>query len=134
MKVGDIIRRKCSTDNKPIGPYMRIVHIKDNLVYADTIGRDEPNILISKKNCHICKHKTLIVSEEVLERLKSGKQIAVSHPMCTTWYNVYLKTPDLIIFRTALKNYKAMFVIENVRSLMSLGKPTIRIVVNYKIE
>ena len=134
MKVGNIIRRKCSTDGKPIGPYMRIMLIKDNLIYADTIGRDEPNILISKKNCHLCKYKTLIVSEETLEKLKSGKQIAVQHPMCKTWYEVFINTPDLIVFRTAIKNYKAMFVIENVRTCLNLGKPMIRIVVNYRVE
>ena len=39
MKVGDIIRRKAS-DGAPIGPYMQIMAIKDDRVYADTIGTD----------------------------------------------------------------------------------------------
>lgn len=134
MKIGDIIRRKCSTDGKPIGPYMRIMHIKDNIIYADTIGADEPNILIAKRNCYVCKHKTLVVSEDILERLKSGKTNAVQHDICKTWHNVYLNTPDLITFRTMLKNYKATFTVENVRTMLSLGKPTIRIILNYKIE
>ena len=134
MKIGDIIRRKCSTDGKPIGPYMRIMAIQGTRVYADTIGTDEPNVIILKRNCYVCKSRTLIVSEDVLNRLKTGKQILVQHPTCKSWNEVYKNTPDLIIFRTVPKNYKSIFVIENVRTALSLGKPVVRIVVNYKVE
>lgn len=134
MKVGDIIRRKCSTDGKPIGPYMRVMVIKDDRVYADTIGEDEPNIIILKRNCYVCKVRILVVSEEVLNNLKSGKQYAVQHPVCKLWDNMVENTPDLIVFKTAVKGYTAMFVVENVRRALNLGEPIIRVVVNYKVE
>ena len=43
-------------------------------------------------------------------------------------------TPDLIVFRTAIKNYKAMFVVESVRRTLNIGESVIRVVVNYKVE
>ena len=134
MKIGDIIRRKCSTDGKPIGPYMRIMAIQDDRVYADTIGRDEPNVIILKRNCYVCKVRHLVVSEDILNRLKKGYTSAVQHSVCKLWDNMVKNTPDLIVFRTAIKNYKAMFVVESVRRTLNIGESVIRVVVNYKVE
>ena len=133
MKVGDIIRRKCSTDGAPIGPYMQIMAIKDDRIYADVIGEDEPNIILLKKNVYVCKHRVIAIAERVLDRLKSGEQYAIQHPLCERW-NSLLKKPDLITFRTVVRDYRATFVVESVKQTLSLGEKVIRVVVSYKIK
>lgn len=133
MKIGDIIRRKCSTDGAPIGPYMKIMAIKEDRVYADTIGEDEPNVILLKKNCYVCKHRVISIAEKVLERLKSGEQYAIQHPLCERWNSLLKTQPDLITFRTVVKDYRSTFVIESVNKTSSLGEKVIRVVISYKL-
>ena len=134
MKVGDIIRRKCSTDGKPIGPYMRIMVIKENRVYADTIGEDEPNVIILKRNCYVCKVRQLVVPEDTLDKLKSDRISTLERISCKTWYAVYRNKPDLIMFRSPKRKEKALFSLESVKTATKLGRCTIRIIPGYKIE
>lgn len=133
MKIGDIIRRKCSIDGAPIGPYMKIMAIKEDRVYADTIGEDEPNVILLKKNCYVCKHRVISIAEKVLERLKSGEQYAIQHPLCERWNSLLKTQPDLITFRTVVKDYRSTFVIESVNKMSSLGEKVIRVVISYKL-
>lgn len=133
MKIGDIVRRKCSADGAPIGPYMKIMAIKEDRVYADTIGEDEPNVILLKKNCYVCKHRVISIAEKVLERLKSGEQYAIQHPLCERWNSLLKTQPDLITFRTVVKDYRSTFVIESVNKTSSLGEKVIRVVISYKL-
>jgi hypothetical protein len=132
MKIGDIIRRKAS-DGCPIGPYMQIMAIKDDYVYADVIGLDEPNILILKKDVHVCTISTLIISEQLLHDLEYGNKFVVSHLETKMWKNVLIKKPELIRFRTALKNYQHVFVIDTYRRMLSCGELYIKIIVDQKV-
>lgn len=135
MKIGDIVRRKCSMDNKPIGPYMRVMAIQDERVYADTIGQDEPNVILLKKNCHVCNVHQLVVSEEILDKLKSGRITKLQHISCKTWYAVYRKKPDLIMFRSPKRKEKSLYTLEDVKMASFLGRHTcIRLDMGYKVE
>ena len=132
MKIGDIIRRKAS-DGAPIGPYMQIMAIKDEYVYADVIGLDEPNILILKKDVHVCTISTLIISEQLLHDLERGNKFVVSHLETKMWKNVLAKKPELIRFRTALKNYQHIFVADTYRRVLSCSELYIKIIVDQKV-
>lgn len=132
MKKGDIIRRKAS-DGCPIGPYMQIMAIKEGYVYADVIGLDEPNILILKKDVYVCTISTLIISEQLLHDLAHGNKFVVSHLATKMWKNVLSKKPELIRFRTALKNYQHVFVADTYRLVLSCSELYIKIIVDEKI-
>ena len=134
MKIGDIVRRKCSTDGKPIGPYMRIMVIKEDRVYADTIGEDEPNVILLKRNCHVCSVRQLVVSEDTLDKLKAGRITSVEHITCKTWYSVYRNRPDLIMFRAVKKKEKPLFTLDSVKTASSMGRYIVRISLGYKVE
>lgn len=132
MKIGDIIRRKAS-DGCPIGPYMQIMAIKDDRVYADTIGTDEPNILILKENVHVCTISTLTVSEPMLYDLAHGNKYVVSHLETKMWKNVLARKPELIRFRTIMKNYQHVFVADTYRRMLSCGELYVKIIVDQKV-
>ena len=132
MKIGDIIRRKAS-DGAPIGPYMQIMAIRDDYVYADVIGLDEPYILILKKDVYVCTISTLTISEQMLFDLAHGNKYVVSHVETKTWKNVLAKKPELIRFRTALKNYSHVFVAYTYRRMLSCGELYIKIIVDQKV-
>ena len=132
MKIGDIIRRKAS-DGCPIGPYMQIMAIKDDYVYADIFGLDEPNILILKKDVYICTISTLIISESLLFDLDHGNKYIVSHLATKQWKNVLAKKPELIRFRTALKNYQHVFVVDTYRLVLSCNELRVKIMVDQKV-
>lgn len=132
MKIGDIIRRKAS-DGAPIGPYMQIQAFKDDYVYADVIGLDEPNVLILKKDVYICTISTLIISESLLFDLDHGNKYIVSHLATKQWKNVLAKKPELIRFRTALKNYQHVFVVDTYRLVLSCNELRVKIMVDQKV-
>lgn len=132
MKIGDIIRRKAS-DGCPIGPYMQIMAIKDDYVYADIFGLDEPNILILKKDVYVCTISTLIISESLLFDLDHGNKYVVSHLATKQWKNVLAKKPELIRFRTALKNYQHVFVVDTYRLVLSCNELRVKIIVDQKV-
>ena len=132
MKVGDIIRRKAS-DGAPIGPYMQIQVIKDDRVYADVIGTDEPNILILKKNVHVCSIFTLTVSEPMLMDLAKGRKWVVSHPATKHWLSFLNKNYELVCFRTAWREYRHVFVVLSKTKMLSCGEMCVKIVVDQKV-
>ena len=132
MRIGDIIRRK-ALDGAPIGPYMRIEALVGDRVYAQVPNLDEPNILIMKKNVHVCTSRCVLVSENILERLAKEEQISVSHPLTKMWFPMLHNPPEIIIFRTMIKDYRHCFAIDNVERFKSLGEHMIRIVVAEKV-
>ena len=139
MKVGDIVRRKAK-DGQPIGPYLQIMHIQGSFVYADTIGLDNPNVLIMKDNIYVCSIASLPVSEYVLNRLRSGEQVAIEHTVNKPWNRVYDNPPELIRVYTLPRGNDAIFVVERVsrarRTCFNFGQPNIyiRVVVSNKVK
>ena len=133
MKKGDFVRRKLSTGTL-VGPYMQVMHINGNVVYCDVIGTDEPNSRYLKSNLHVFKHTNVCISEEVLMKLKSGRQSVVSHPMCKRWLNICEKQPKLITFYCLPKNYKYTFVVDNIYAFTRNGKITVKIVLSNMIK
>lgn len=132
MKIGQIIRRK-AMDNFPIGPYLRIKYIELDRVYADTIGWDNPNIILLKKNIYIPTNFTLLISQCVLDKLNSGALMAVQHPATTRWIQALEKSPEIITFQSFPLNYKHTFVVEQITEHYSFGEKMIRINVANKI-
>ena len=118
MKVGDIIRKKVASGT-PVGPYMRIEVIEDDRIYASVFGSDSPNIMILKKNVHLCETRTLIISPRMLEDLKNGFKSYISHLCTPTWKTVADNKPEIIIFRTAYVIYKHPFVLEEAKIMYS---------------
>lgn len=135
MKIGDIIRRKAS-DNAPIGPYMRIVakHPRDNrMLFADTLGLDNPNVMIHSKHAYLHSMKSVCISEETLNALKIGIIHSVQHPACTAWLRLVDNPPELIRFYTKPKGYERIFVVERIMESISLGEKIVRIIVNNRV-
>lgn len=132
MKVGQIIRRKAG-DNFPVGPYLRIMHIERDRVYADTIGWDNPNIILLKKNVYVPTHTTLTISEYVLKRLNEGSLNVIQHLATTRWQKTLEQQPEIITFQTLPLNYKHTFVVEKISEHWSFKEKMIRINIADKI-
>ena len=132
FKIGAIVRKKLP-GGKPIGPYMQIMHVEHNRVYVDVIGLDTPNVMLLKRNTHVCTTKSLIVSEEILERLKREFVNNVQHVATTTWMNVLDKEPELIKLYTQPKGYTATFVLENIKYVHFFGEKYVRVYVGKRI-
>lgn len=128
---GQIIRRK--SNGSPIGPYMRVIRTEHSRVYAEVIGHNEPIVMLLKDNVYPYKQGNLLISEELLERLKKGSAICAQHVVNIPWQRIYEDPPELIRFYTQPKNYEAVFVLENVQKMLSLGDIVIRVIVDNKI-
>ena len=136
MKKGDYVRRVTKYGDL-IGPYLQVqvVQGRDNVVYCDTVGLDEPNIKCYKPSLRVIPHTSVCISEEVLMKLKSGRQSVVSHPMCKRWFNIMNENqPKLITFYCLPKNYKYTFVVDNIYAFTRNGKITVKIVLSNMIK
>lgn len=135
MKKGDYVRRVTKYGDL-IGPYMQVQVVKgrDNVVYCNAVGLDELNLKYYKPNLKVIPHTSVCISEEVLMKLKSGRQSVVSHPVCKRWLNICEKQPKLITFYCLPKNYKYTFVVDNVYTFTRNGKITVKIILSNMIK
>lgn len=127
--VGQIIRKKSKT-GAPVGPYLMVQHVEYDRVYADTIGLDNPNVMILKENVYRYKTDAVCISEDLYNRLIKGQTICAQHKATTQWLKVWSSPPELIKFYTQRKNYQTIFVVENVTKTWSLGEYVVRIIVD----
>lgn len=129
---GQIIRRKLH-DGTPVGPYMRIMHIEQDRVYADVIGTDTPNVMLLKDNVYTYSIFSITISESLLNKLNSGKTVCAQHSVDIRWESVYNNPPELIRFITQRKGYESIFVVENVQKQIQLREFVIRIIVSNRV-
>lgn len=127
---GKIARRKLK-NGKQVGPYLIVRSAKGSHVVCDVIGHNSSCMLL-KENVHICRMGQVVISDQKLEFLKSGRDICAMHPACKTWINVLNLEPELIRFHT-LKGYEAIFVVEYVKKRYFRRAEYVAIVVNEKI-
>ena len=135
MKVGQLIRRK-THDGAPIGPYMKITCVdKGTIVYAKVIDTNESPVLIQKKNVYIPKVKSLYISEEKLNNIKSERDTVVSHPATVSWIKLYEQpNPDLIRFICKPKMYEVYCVPSGIYKSEYFREVNIRIVIDHIIK
>lgn len=130
---GQIVRRKLHSGT-PIGPYMQIMHIEQDKVYCDIIGKDNPNIALFKDNVYVYSQISLMISDEMLKRLKQGKTICVSHPITVKWEKAYKENPELVHFYSQKGKIKpATFYIEQIKKQVLLRELVISIIVDKMI-
>ena len=139
MKVGDIVRRK--TSKGPVGPFMSVNAVIRGNVYAQAYNIDEPNLTLSQNQLKKYSKISLLVSENMIERLKRGSCTTVSHPITTRWESfvkkykeLYSKNEVLLVrFHTAFKNYEVTFVVLDAFERMSLGERLVEIIVGQRV-
>lgn len=131
FRIGAVIRR--NSEYGPIGPYMRITVIENDRIYADTIGADNPNIMLLKSNVYVCSMYSLVVSEPVLKRLQEGLMSHVQHPQDTKWNRVVDNKPELVRFYSKVKGYEVIFKLWNAYKTHVLGDDVVYVYLNEKI-
>lgn len=132
MKKGDYVRRVTKYGNV-VGPYMQVqvVQGRDNVVYCDTVGLDEPNVKYYKPNLKVISHMSLCVSENVIQNLKSGRQSVVSHPASEMWLHTNDIQPTLVTFYCRPKGYRITVVVDRVYKYTRGRETTVKISVLY---
>ena len=132
MVKGAIIRRKC--ENGPIGPYMRIMHIEEDRIYADVVGSlDNPNVMLFKKDVYVCTQLSLPIDERLLNKLKDGYTIMAQHPSCKKWLSAVNNKPQIIRFYTVSKGLEVVFTMWKALEVKSLGEMVVKIIVDRKL-
>lgn len=131
FSAGTIIRRKC--DGSPIGPFMRIMHEGENIVYADVIGLDNPNVMLMKKNVYIPSIRTLMVPQQTFDRLKEGKMQLIYFTPNQKSLGVLKAKPQLIKFKTVMLGYEMIFELEHIWLGMSLNDMVVKIALKNRI-
>lgn len=124
-RIGQIIRRKLK-NGTPVGPYMTIQHIEEDRVYADVIGQDNPNVMLLKNHVYVPTISSVIISESKLRQLNKNGDI-ISHPVTARWMSIYSDPPELIRLYTIPKGYESTFVLQYVRTKISLREKVIEI-------
>lgn len=131
FSAGTIIRRKC--DGSPIGPFMRIMHEGENIVYADVIGHDNPNVMLMKKNVYVPSIRTLMVPQKVFDRLKEDKMRVIYFTPNQKSLGVLNAKPQLIKFKTVMLGDEMIFELEHVWLGMSLNDMIVKIALKNKL-
>ena len=131
FSAGTIIRRKC--DGSPIGPFMRIIHEGENIVYADVIGHDNPNVMLMKKNVYVPSIRTLMVPQKVFDRLKEDKMRVIYFTPNQKSLGVLNAKPQLIKFKTVMLGDEMIFELEHVWLGMSLNDMIVKIALKNKV-
>ena len=131
FSAGTIIRRKC--DGSPIGPFMRIIHEGENIVYADVIGHDNPNVMLMKKNVYVPTIRTLMVPQAVFDRLKEDKMRVIYFTPNQKSLGVLNAKPQLIKFKTVMLGDEMIFELEHVWLGMSLNDMIVKIALKNKL-
>ena len=131
FSAGTIIRRKC--DGSPIGPFMRIIHEGENIVYADVIGHDNPNVMLMKKNVYVPSIRTLMVPQKVFDRLKEDKMRVIYFTPNQKSLGVLNAKPQLIKFKTVMLGDEMIFELEHVWLGMSLNDMIVKIALKNKL-
>ena len=97
LHIGELIRRKGRSGN-PIGPYMKIMQISNNLIYVRPIGMNI-ECLLSRSNVYVPKMVKLPVRQLKYFELRNGQTKCVIHKVSPRYISC-LKNPDLIGFYT----------------------------------
>lgn len=134
VKKGDVIRKTTSL-NCPIGAYMRVVSALGKTVHAEVIGSNTGQLYcLSKKRIRVYRMKNLVVSEDLLYRLKNNTVDKVQHPVNIPWQGIYEEPSELIRFYTLPKGYETIYTVYAVRKSVSLKESVIEIILGERVD
>ena len=131
--LGRIVRRKHKTTGKPIGSYMEIQHVTDDVIYVSEIGKDVPNEMWLKDNVYLHNEYTIVISEAALFRLINGITTCIQHQVTPRWRAVNERQPEIIRFLSMERGWNAMFVVDRIYQTINLREPVIRIIIDHMI-
>lgn len=95
MKRGDIVR-KLFAKNIPYGDYGVVNRSKGSFAEITYVSSPEMPLCISKNKLKVMTKASLMISDELLEKLDKGKAFIISHDMSAKWTKVYNMGPDII--------------------------------------
>lgn len=95
MKKGDIVR-KVFAEHIPYGDYGVVNRSKGSFAEITYVSSPEIPLCISKSRLKVMKKASLIISDELFEKLNKGKTFIISHEMSAKWMKVYDMGPDVI--------------------------------------
>ena len=138
MKKGQIIRRKVR-NGTPIGPYLRIKGFEQKTVLT------EPQLVcnkyalacnsISRDYVYELKTVKLIVPDEIIERIISGRQIAIIHDVSARWCISNLNCAEIVQLRSQKYTNKVIIcTVDCVSTVYYNRKPQVRLQLGYIIK
>jgi hypothetical protein len=112
---------------------MQIMHEGENLVYADVVGLDNPNVMLMKKNVYVPSIRTLMIPQQTFERLKEGKMRLIYFTPNQKSLGVLKAKPQLIKFKTVMLGYEMIFELEHIWLGMSLNDMVVKVALKNRI-
>lgn len=113
LKVGDVVRKRMHNGSL-IGPYLRIEAIRNEYAYVSVIEEDTPNEISLLENLGKVCNTSLLISEPILERIKSGNQTKIRHALTLKWQKLLHEDVEIIRFYCTPKGYHIYIKVENV--------------------
>lgn len=138
MKKGQIIRRKLR-NGTPIGPYLRIKGFEQKTVVVEPQynWNEYRYSYVSVQRDYVYELKTvkLIVPDEIVERIISGRQIAIIHDISARWGILNLNCAEIVQLRSRKYTNKVIIcTVDSVSTVYYNRKPQVRLQLGYIIK
>lgn len=98
MRKGQFIRKQLK-DGTPIGPYLRITGFIRGTVVAQSLSGKVDYIIPRKDVCEL-KVIKLIIPDEIVDRVKNGRQSAIIHDVSSRWRQSNLNCAEVVQLRS----------------------------------
>lgn len=134
MEKGQIVRRRALNKKCCQGPYGRIIKMERNRVLVEVLdGLNLPPIYIDKNFINVPTQKSIIISNNMYNKLNEKHQMIVSHSVSITWDKLYCNEPEIIRFKSLMQYGELIFEVERYERIWQLNEYVIKIHLKHRI-